>query len=160
LGPERSFQQPPCGEMWETRSVFQDGFIAVISTAAYGCEHSWRSICERRVWPVVVVVVEPESQLPGGIGQAKEHVHIQTLNTQPSVEALNLAALGRPSWPNEIQMHSVRVRPVIIALLANSVLKISRYGTVARRYFAEELNNEKVLVGSGSKGVLGVWWRR
>jgi hypothetical protein len=33
--------------MWETRSVFQGGFIAVISTAAYGCKLRRRAIGQR-----------------------------------------------------------------------------------------------------------------
>jgi hypothetical protein len=32
------------GEMWETRSVFHGGLIAVISTAAYSCKLNWRGI--------------------------------------------------------------------------------------------------------------------
>jgi hypothetical protein len=38
---------------------------------------SRRAICQCRVRSVVVVVVQPESQLLPGIGQAEEHLHIQ-----------------------------------------------------------------------------------
>jgi hypothetical protein len=85
--------------MWETRSVCQGGFIVNISTAAYGCELSWRVICRRRVRLVVIVVVEPDSQLAPGIGQAEEHLHVQALVAQPSVEALDVAVLDGPPWP-------------------------------------------------------------
>jgi hypothetical protein len=67
------------GKMWETRSVSQGVFIVVISSAAYGCELSWRAVCKRRVRPALVIVVDPEFQLPSGIGQAEQHLHVQAL---------------------------------------------------------------------------------
>jgi hypothetical protein len=54
--------------MWKMRSIFQGGFIAVISTAAHPGELIWRPVGQCRVWPEVFVVVEPDSQLAAWIG--------------------------------------------------------------------------------------------
>ena len=68
----------------------------------------WRSIGKCRVWPVVVVVVQPDSQLAAGIGETEEHLHVQALVTQLPVEALDVAVFDRSPWPDEVQMYSVQ----------------------------------------------------
>ena len=87
--------------MWETQSVFQDGFIAVISTATHRCEFSRRMILQRRMRTVVVVVMMPELELAPGVGERKENLHIQGLIAKPAVEGLNRGVLDRLSWPDE-----------------------------------------------------------
>src|SRR4051794_37421315 len=93
--------------MWETRSVFQGGFISVISTAAYGCKFSWRAIGERGLWPAVVEIVEPKGQFAASIREAEEHLHVQTFVAQPSVEALDVAVLDRSAEADEAKLYAV-----------------------------------------------------
>jgi hypothetical protein len=59
---------------------------------------------------MVVVIVQPESKLAPGAAKGEEHLHVQALAAQSSVEALDLAVFDRPPWPDEVHMHSVRVR--------------------------------------------------
>src|ERR1700728_363466 len=99
--------------MWETRSVFQGSFIAVIPTAADGGKFSWSPIGQRGVRTVMVVIVVPEGQLAASIGQREEDLHVQALVAQSPVEALDIAVLDRPSRPDEIQMHAVPVSPEV-----------------------------------------------
>jgi len=98
---------------WETRSVFQGGSIAVFSTAAGGCKLRRCTVVQSRVGALVVVVAPPEMQLPPGVGQVEEHLHVQALVAELAVEALDVAVLHWPAWADEVQMHSVPVRPVI-----------------------------------------------
>jgi len=60
--------------------------------------------------------MQPESQLATGIGQAEEHLDVQALVAQSPIEALNVAVLDRPSLPDEIQVHSVCVCPLVHGL--------------------------------------------
>jgi len=62
---------------------------------------------------MVVVIVKPKCQLATGIGQGEEDLHVQALVAQPAVEALDVAVLHGPSWPDEVQMHTVAVGPQI-----------------------------------------------
>ena len=62
---------------------------------------------------VVVVIAPPEVQLPSSVGQVEEHLHVQAFVAQPTVEALDITVLDRPPWPDEVQMHTVTVGPVI-----------------------------------------------
>ena len=70
---------------------------------------------------MVVVIVEPESQLATRIRQSKEDFDVQALIRQSSVEALDITIFDRTSWPDEVRMHAVRVGPVIHRLGCNSV---------------------------------------
>src|SRR5215467_6373097 len=58
------------------------------------------------MWPAVVVVIAPESQLTAGFLQRVEPFHVQTLIAQPSVEALDKAVLDGPARPDERQLNS------------------------------------------------------
>lgn len=85
------------GEMWETRSVFQGGSIAVIPTAGYGCELCRRAVGQRRMRAMMVVIMQPDRQLAASISEAKEHLHVQALIAQSSVEAFDMPfSTGRP----------------------------------------------------------------
>ena len=53
------------------------------------------SIGQRRVRAVVVVVPPPQMQLPAGVGQGEEDLHVQTLVAQLAVEAFDVAVLHR-----------------------------------------------------------------
>jgi hypothetical protein len=68
---------------WETRSVFQGGFIAAFSIAAYGGEFSRGSISQRRMRPMMVVVIYPKCQLAAGVNLDEEHFQSQTLVANP-----------------------------------------------------------------------------
>lgn len=46
-----------------------------------------------------------------GVGEVEEHVDIEAFVAESLVEALNEAVLGRPAWPDEVQLHAVLVRP-------------------------------------------------
>ena len=64
----------------------------------------------------MVVVVQPESQLAPGVGQAEEHLHVQALVAQSSVEALDVAVFDRPSGLDVVQCDFVFVSPPIRGL--------------------------------------------
>jgi hypothetical protein len=68
--------------MWQTRSVFQADAGHVISTARRRRKLGWRSICQRRVGTMVVIVLTPQSQLVASIGQGEEDFHVQALIAQ------------------------------------------------------------------------------
>ena len=109
------------GEMWETCSVFQGGFIAVISTAASGREFGWGSISQRRMRPMMVVIMSPQRQLAPRVCQSEEYFHVQALVAQSSVEALDVPVLDRSPWTDEVQMYAVCVRQRSMAFDENSV---------------------------------------
>jgi len=103
---------------------------------------------------VVVVVVEPECQLPAGIGQAEEYLHVQALIAQSSVEALDVAVLDRPPWPDEVQMYSVQISPVIHSFTGElgSVVHGMDFGAPRR---ATILSSAAAIQGSLRGGVKG-----
>ncbi len=61
----------------------------------------------------MIVVAPPEMQLPASVGQGEEHFHVQTFVSQLAVEAFDIAVLNRLARPDEVQMHTVSVRPEI-----------------------------------------------
>jgi hypothetical protein len=77
----------PFYNAWETRSVFQGGFTAVFSTAASSGELCRRSVIQRGVRTVMIVIPPPKMQLTPSVGQGEEDLHVQTLVTQLAVEA-------------------------------------------------------------------------
>ena len=84
---------------------------AVFSSAADPRELRRRAVIQRRVWPVVVIVLVPALQLPPCIGQREEDLYVQALVPQLAIKALDITVLDRPSRPNEIQVYAVRVSP-------------------------------------------------
>ena len=71
---------------------------------------------------MMVVVAPPEVQLPTSVGQVEEHLDVQALVAQLAVEALDVAVLHRPPWADEVQMHTVPIRPVIQRLARKRVV--------------------------------------
>ena len=71
--------------------------------------------------PVLVVVFAPECELLPRVSKAEEHLHVQALVAQLPVERFDVAVFDWPSWPDEVQMHTIRVGPESIARLADSV---------------------------------------
>jgi hypothetical protein len=61
----------------------------------------------------MVVVAPPEIQFPPRIGQVEEHLHVQALVAQLAIEAFDEAVLHRSSWPDEVQVHTVSISPVV-----------------------------------------------
>jgi hypothetical protein len=98
---------------WETRSVFQGGFIAVFSTAAAGGELRRGAIGQRQTQAVMVVVAAPEMQLPPSVGQSKEDLHVQALVAQLAVEAFDIPVLDRLAREDEVEVNAVLVSPEV-----------------------------------------------
>jgi hypothetical protein len=71
-----------------------------------------RSIGQRTVWALLIVVTSPLLDLRLCIGQIEEHVHVQAFVPQSAVEALDVAVLHRLAGTNEIQFHSDLMSPV------------------------------------------------
>ena len=65
---------------------------------------------------MVVVVAPPQIQLPTCIGQVEEHLHVQALVAQLAVEALDVTVLYRSARTDEVQVHTVAIRPVVEGL--------------------------------------------
>lgn len=65
---------------------------------------------QRAVRASTIVILLPLRQLLPHILQCEEHLHIQTLVSEPSIETLNEAILNRLAGPNEVQLNPVTVR--------------------------------------------------
>ena len=63
---------------------------------------------ERAVWPSMVVVVAPDFDLPPGIVEREELMHVQALVTQAPVEGLDETVLDGLPWANEVKLHARR----------------------------------------------------
>ena len=72
-----------------------------------------RSIGQRTVWALLIVVTSPLLDLRLCIGQIEEHFHVQAFVPQSAVEALDVAVLHRLAGTNEIQFHSYLMSPVV-----------------------------------------------
>jgi hypothetical protein len=86
---------------WETHSVFQGGLIAVFSSAPPAGKLCRGPIRKRRVRTLMVVIMAPQGQFAACIGEGEEDFHVQALIAQLAVEALDVAVLDRPPWPDE-----------------------------------------------------------
>ena len=56
------------------------------------------------MWAPMVIVLQPHREFVTGVGQAEEHLDIQTLVAQLAIEAFDIAVLDRSPWPNEVQI--------------------------------------------------------
>jgi hypothetical protein len=61
----------------------------------------------------VIVFSPPRLDDLLGLGQCLEPVHIQTLRAQGSVERLPMRVVSRFSWPREVDLDAVVIRPKI-----------------------------------------------
>ena len=73
-----------------------------------GCR---RLILQRAVRSQEVVVLLPASQLLAHILERKEHLDVQALIPEPSVETLDEAILDGLAGPNKVQLNPVAVGP-------------------------------------------------
>jgi hypothetical protein len=65
------------------------------------------------MWSDLVVVPPPIFDDPMGVRQADEPVRVQTLVPKPADEAFGKRVLNRFTRPDEIQLHSFSIRPLI-----------------------------------------------
>jgi hypothetical protein len=61
-----------------------------------------KSICQRAVWAVLVVVASPLVEFRSRIGQIQEHLHVQAFIAQPTVETFDVAILNGSARTNKI----------------------------------------------------------
>src|SRR5690349_17903966 len=77
------------------------------------CELLRGSIGEAAMRPSDIVVQAPRLNRLLRIGQAHEPALVETLVTEPAIEAFRERVLNRLTWLNELQRDTARVRPLI-----------------------------------------------
>src|SRR5450755_1068186 len=70
-----------------------------------------REIAESRMWPSLVVIVDPVRDLGPGMIEAEEQALVEKLVAHAPVETLAEAVLHRLSWRNEMPDEPVVLRP-------------------------------------------------
>jgi len=114
------------------------------------------------VRPVGVVVLSPSLDLFAGIVEIEKHLQIQALVPQPSIEAFDEPVLDRLAGTNEIELHAIRVCPVlhVPASELSAVIDSDRFGSASRgdeqiellRHLEQKFGHvsyERVLSGPG-----------
>ena len=70
-----------------------------------------REVAQRRVWPPLVVIVDPVRDLGPGMIKVEEQALVEELVAHAPVETLAEAILHRLSWRNEMPDDPVVLRP-------------------------------------------------
>jgi hypothetical protein len=70
-----------------------------------------RQVCQRAMWPLLVVILPPFFDFPLCIVKAGEPVGIQAFISQPPVKAFHVRILHRLTWLNELQSHPTFFAP-------------------------------------------------
>ena len=86
---------------------------------------------------MVVVVAPPVIQLSPGVSQVEEDLDVQALVAQLAVEALDVAVLHWSAWADEVQVHTVAIRPVI-ERLTGELCSVAPHEAPGEEEFEEE----------------------
>ena len=65
------------------------------------------------MWPEVVVIEAPVLDDSSSISEIREPVEIQAFIPKLSIEALDKTVFDRSAWPDESQLHTIRVCPLV-----------------------------------------------
>src|SRR5215469_17969833 len=95
-GKGRHMSLFPCPHLW--RSLLRP---------AHRGENRRRSIPERTVRTLMVVMLAEFPELLPRIVQRRKPLHVQAFVSQPPVETLDKSVLHGTTWPNEAQLHIV-----------------------------------------------------
>ena len=66
------------------------------------CKFFWCSIGKPAMRPFVIVIVTPALQFFACVCQIEKDLAVETFVAEAAIEALDIAILDRPAWPNEI----------------------------------------------------------